>query len=171
MSKEYKGLGNPNIAEVGKATRFSSTNQPKNRGRKASLLKHYIQKVDLGIDDQIIIFENIVCTHTANELKEMVTTGKDPLTGKEVPGLVWGFIIAWLSDSKKGWNFGGINKTMQDRKHGKVTEKIKIETPANFGVDRLTPEERKAEIKRLLEKKAKKGEEETNGKDIRETES
>lgn len=43
---------NKNIAEDGRATRFSSTNQPANRGRKKSLykrLKELVKKNDVQL--------------------------------------------------------------------------------------------------------------------------
>ena len=44
MAKQ-KGPGNPNLAEDGKATQFTSENQPANRGRKGKAISQFLREI------------------------------------------------------------------------------------------------------------------------------
>ena len=108
---------------IGKNTQFTKTNQPKNNGRKPSSLKKFYKKNNIGALDKALLFENILNKHTAKELMEMVKTKNFP-DGKPMSGLVWGFVVAWAADVKRGWSSGGINVIMMERKHGKTPDVI-----------------------------------------------
>ena len=84
---------------IGKKTQFTSTNQPKNKGNKPSSLKKYFKANNLGALDKALLFENIIKKHTAKQLLKMVSTKEFP-DGKEMSGLVWGFVVAWAADIK-----------------------------------------------------------------------
>lgn len=117
-------MGYDKLSEAGKATQFSSTNQPPNAGRKPNKLKKYIKDNNLSMTDLVWIFQTIISQHTADEVKKMVETRKDD-KGGPLNALVWGFLYAWLKDCQKGWTGGGINTIMLDRAYGKVQQEIK----------------------------------------------
>lgn len=137
----------PWLEEAGKKTQFSSTHQPKRKGRKPRQLKKYLKDTGLTIEDQVDIFENLIAKHSAQELKKMIQTMKDD-KGDDLNGLVWGFLIAWLADAKRGWSGGGINSVLRDRKYGKVPEKVHQVTE---DITNLTPDQRKERIDGLIE--------------------
>ena len=65
-------IGNPNIAEAGKDTRFSSGNPPKKPGRKPSQLKKWIKEWDVSKDDVDAMFKNFLFAKTAGEVKAIL---------------------------------------------------------------------------------------------------
>jgi len=65
-------VGNPNIAEAGKATRFSRENRPVNPGRKPSILKKWIEKYDLSKKDIHDLFANFLFAKSVGEIEKMV---------------------------------------------------------------------------------------------------
>jgi len=98
----------------GKAKKFSSTNQPKNAGRKKSKLKDFVKESDLGADDIGIIIKQIF-DKTEDQLKEL-------LSDKEQPFLLRMFVRALFEDLKRG-DITNLNKLL-DRSIGKVTDKV-----------------------------------------------
>jgi hypothetical protein len=130
---------NPNIAEHGRATRFSSENQPAKKGRKPYKLKKYIKDNDLSLHDQILIFKELIAKRTLDEIKQIVKAGRDR-DGVEVSVLIWGFCVAFLADCKKGMPAVGIYNQMLDREHGKARQPI--EHSGAVGVTEMTHEER-----------------------------
>ena len=143
-------IGNPNIAEDGKNTRFSKDNQPKNAGRKPSKLKKYFKNNNVSIEDRALLFENVIDKTDAEILIRMAKTKKYE-NGKPLPGTIWGFIVAWVADTKRGWSSGGINAIMQDRKYGKAKENIELS--GSIDIDQMTHEETQARIQELLDKR------------------
>ncbi|KKK53142.1 hypothetical protein LCGC14_3097730, partial [marine sediment metagenome] len=101
------------LNEAGKATRFSKENQPEKRGRRPSSIKKYFKDNKISATDKALLFENILNRYTAKDLSVMLKTKEFP-DGKEMSGLIWGFLIAWIADSKKGWSAGGIHSAMMD---------------------------------------------------------
>ena len=67
-----KPIGNPNIAEAGKATRFSKSNPPKKPGRKPSQLKKWIKDFDLSKSDVNAVFKNFLYGKTAGEINRLL---------------------------------------------------------------------------------------------------
>lgn len=51
--------GNKNIANIGRETRFSSSNQPRKKGRKPSILKK-LKAIGLSHEDITGLLENII---------------------------------------------------------------------------------------------------------------
>jgi len=143
-------MANRNPDYMKNLTHFTSTYQPENKGRKPAKLKKYIKETNLGIADQVNIYENIIATHTALEIMKMIKTKKDK-KGKPLVAVIWGYLISWIADCKKGWSSGGINAVMLNRKHGRIPEKIKLS--GTLDVTHLTPEERKKQIEALLAKR------------------
>ncbi len=154
-------IDNDKLNDVGKNTQFSKENQPKNKGRRPSSLKKYYKDNKISATDKALLFENILNKFTAKELLNMVKSKEFP-DGKEMNGLVWGFVVAWTADIKRGWSTGGINSTMMDRKHGKIPDKIELD--ANIKYTDMTKEERLQRIQEL-ELLAKQRKEENEEKD------
>lgn len=135
--------------KVGIKTQFSKTNQPKNKGPKPSSLKKYYKANNLGIIDKVLLFENILNKHTAAELMNMVKTKNFP-DGKPMSGLIWGFVVAWAADAKRGWSSGGITAIMMERKHGKTPDVIITKT--DDPIDDETIDEQLEELKEQIRK-------------------
>jgi hypothetical protein len=106
---------------AGIRTRFSTTHQPANRGRKPSQLKAWIKENNVSTDDFIAIFKNIIATHNLDELELMVNKENK---GK-LPVIVALCISAFLHDMKTG-TMTSANSVL-DRIMGKPTQQI------NFG--------------------------------------
>ncbi|MCK4813007.1 MAG: hypothetical protein KAT14_03615 [Candidatus Marinimicrobia bacterium] len=85
------GYGDP---PIGKGNRFSSTNQPKNRGRKPSILKKYIKDNGVTTDDMLHCFKYVL-GKSMEELKEII---KDP----KKPVVIVSAATAVLKDMTKG---------------------------------------------------------------------
>jgi nitrogenase molybdenum-iron protein alpha/beta subunit len=127
---------------AGVATRFSSTYQPPNRGRKPSQLKAWIKENNVSNEDFIAIFTTIIAVHTLEELEEMVNEKNKP----KLPVIVALCISAFLRDMKTG-TLTAANSIL-DRIMGKPTQQI------NFGGSSGTelpadPRERLALAERL----------------------
>jgi hypothetical protein len=69
-------VGNPNIIEAGKGTRFSKTNRPKNPGRKPSKLKKWIKDYSLSKSDVEGLLTNFLFAKDLGEIEEIVNTKK-----------------------------------------------------------------------------------------------
>jgi hypothetical protein len=146
--------GNPNVIEAGRATRWKPGQKPPGAGRKPSKLKKYIKAVDFSSDDLERLLKNLFANHTLEEIKAMAQNGK-------LPAIVWGFVVAWMSDVRKGGTGGGFISQMMERAFGKV--KQEIEYSGGLSVDTMTAEERQIAITELLEKRAKENEKENFG--------
>ncbi|KKM88797.1 hypothetical protein LCGC14_1255150 [marine sediment metagenome] len=142
---------NKNLNEDNKATRFSKDNQPEKRGRRPSSIKKYFKDNKISATDKALLFENILNRYTAKDLMIMVKTKEFP-DGKEMSGLIWGFLIAWIADSKKGWSAGGIHSAMMDRRHGKTPDIIKHSGRIDYSD--LSEDELDKKIDELLKERA-----------------
>jgi hypothetical protein len=147
LKRDINDMSNPNLSQYGK--RFSTSNQPKNNGRKPSQLRKLFKENNVSIGDQVLIFQNIIIKYSSDELKAMIQTGHYP-DGKPINGLIWGFIIAWIADCKRGMSAGGIFAQMNDRKYGPV--KQKLEVSGALDITTKTREERAERIKELERK-------------------
>jgi hypothetical protein len=127
---------------AGVRTRFSSTYQPANRGRKPSKLKKWIKETNVSNEDFIGIFKNIIATHTIEELEKMI--GGD--NKMKLPMIVALCISAFIHDMKTG-TLTAANSIL-DRIMGKPTQQVilgssdRTELPDD-------PEERRALAERL----------------------
>lgn len=123
---------NKNIGKYG--NKFSSTNQPKNPGRKKSQLKDFIKTYNVSSSDVIKVFQHLIFGSTVEELKELV---KPANQGKQ-PVIVILLVKAFLEDMKNG-TLKEAN-TVLDRILGKPTQMLQIEnTKSEIPED---PEER-----------------------------
>lgn len=138
-------VGNPNIGEAGRSTRFSATHRPKNPGRKPSVLKNFIKVNNVSRTDVDLIFKNVIFGSSLEELQEMVKPGKK----EKLPVIVALLISAFISDMKKG-TLCEVN-TVLDRLYGKASQPVEIgEQKSEIPDD---PEERRQlaeEIKKEL---------------------
>lgn len=135
-------MGNPNIGEQGIGSRFSSSKQPENRGRKPSKLKRYLKENNISKTDFDLMFLNVSCK-TLGELKEMMKSQNQD----KLPLIVAGFISACIHDVQNG-TMHEINK-QREFFHGKAAQKIEADVNAPV---MLTPEERQQRIEELLKK-------------------
>jgi hypothetical protein len=120
-------MGNKNIVEIGRATRFSSTNQPKNNGRKPKLYTQLKDVYQVSAEE----YKRIV-QHLLNCSKEEIKTLQE---AKDTPIWVVNICSALLTDTKKGVSY--ILTELTDRLYGKpkqVTENYSEVTEKNKAV-------------------------------------
>ena len=110
---------NINIGKYG--NKFSSTNQPKNPGRKKSQLKDFVKTCNVSSSDVIKVFQHLIFGSTVEELKELV---KPANQGKQ-PVIVILLVKAFLEDMKNG-TLREAN-TVLDRVLGKPVQQLTIE--------------------------------------------
>ncbi|MDR3334904.1 MAG: hypothetical protein LBT13_08490 [Treponema sp.] len=103
---------------AGVRTRFSSTNQPANRGRKPSKLKKWIRGNGVSNEDFLAIFKNIIATHTIEELQQMVEGDNK----NKLPVIVALCISAFIHDMKTG-TLTAANSVL-DRIMGRPTQQM-----------------------------------------------
>jgi hypothetical protein len=113
-------VGNPNIAEAGKSSRFSATHRPKNPGRKPSVLKNFIKINNVSRADVNLIFKNVIFGSSLEELQEMIKPGNK----EKLPVIVALLISAFITDMKKG-TLCEVN-TVLDRLYGKASQPVDI---------------------------------------------
>lgn len=118
MGKSGMARGNPNPKQENLAPRFSSTNQPKNRGRKKSTLKALTIGEGLTSDDSARIMK-WVAGMNMDEMKQVVMDEKQPV-------IVRVFVKAVLRDFKNG-QLDNIEKIM-DRAFGKAVARQEVVT-------------------------------------------
>jgi hypothetical protein len=104
--------------KAGFRTRFSSTYQPANRGRKPSKLKKWIKENNVSNEDFIGIFKNIIAVHTIEELQKMIE-GENK---NKLPVIVALCISAFIHDMKTG-TLNAANSIL-DRIMGKPTQQV-----------------------------------------------
>lgn len=129
---------------------FSSTNQPKNNGRKPSHLKKYLKENNIGTTDVRHILGGILLRYkTIDQLKDAI---KDPKT----PPMIIFPLKALLQDYAKG----KLDAYKFLAEYGYGLPKQEIEQSGEIAAIVMTPEERRAEIDRLLKKRVEKPEDE-----------
>jgi hypothetical protein len=138
--------GRKDIAQDGKATQFSSDNQPGNRGRRPSVLT-YIKGSGLALDDYRKLLTNLIWEY---DLKELSNLLKDK--NNSIPmGL--SIVLGALIDDQKNKSIANYEKFM-NRVFGKSTQGIDLKTSGNMEIISeiisMTPEERKKRIEELM---------------------
>ena len=136
-------IGNPNIANIGKETRFSKTNPPKNSGRKPSKLRRHLKDNNLNDLDITFIMKNLI-TKTRDELLVIAKSDKESM-------IMAGAAAAMLKDMGKG-----NTSTLQwviDRGFGKPKESVKVDATIKDEVASMSDEERKATLDKLMLKR------------------
>jgi len=146
-------MSNPNLAEVGKPYRFTRDNHPKSPGRKPSRLKKYMKEYDISVNDVINAYATVIYEHDRDELFTIAAKGIDK-RGKKVPALIWGLVVAFIADAKRGFAAGGVFNQMMDRRYGKPKQSIEIDGKIEHYIN-MSPEERKELIDKLIEERMK----------------
>lgn len=108
--------GNKNIASIGRETRFSSSNQPRKRGRKPSILKK-LKAIGLSHEDITGLLENIIMANK-QEAQEML---KNP----ELPIMAVGYLSALIKEIQAGKSL--TIEAIIDRLDGKATQKVQAD--------------------------------------------
>ena len=124
---------NKNIGKYG--NKFSSTNQPKNPGRKKSQLKDFVKTCNVSSSDVMKVFQHLIFGSTVEELKELVK----PANQGSQPVIVILLVKAFLEDMKNG-TLREVN-TVLDRVLGKPVQQLTIENAVSDIPD--DPEERR----------------------------
>jgi hypothetical protein len=127
---------------AGFRTRFSSTYQPANRGRKPSKLKKWIKENGVSNEDFIGIFKNIIATHTIEELQVMIEGDAK----NKLPVIVALCISAFIHDMKTG-TLTAANSIL-DRIMGKPTQQVILGSGDRTELP-VDPEERRALARKL----------------------
>lgn len=129
---------NPNMSGL---TPFTSTYQPKKKGRKPSQWKKFCKEYDLSDIDRKFVAQVLLSKKSKDEIFKMVNE-------KELPFGVWAACVAAISDAKKGGT--GFLTYLFDAAFGKQTDKV--EHSGGMFFDKMPPELRKARLKELMEK-------------------
>lgn len=109
--------GDKELYKKGIATQFSSTNQPRKKGRKPSILKK-LKAIGLSHEDITGLLENIIMANK-QEAQEML---KNP----ELPIMAVGYLSALIKEIQAGKSF--TIEAIIDRLDGKATQKVQAET-------------------------------------------
>lgn len=109
--------GDKELYKKGIATQFSSTNQPKKKGRKPSILKK-LKAIGLSHEDITGLLENIIM---ANKQE-----AQDMLKNPELPIMAVGYLSALIKEIQAGKSF--TIEAIIDRLDGKATQKVHAET-------------------------------------------
>ena len=120
---------------------FSSTNQPKNRGRKPSSIKKYIKANNVNYND-ISAMAKYIIPLTQEQITELAKDAKAPFMMRL-------FARAVLEDMKKGY-LDNILKLL-DRAVGRPKESHEISGPDGGPI--VTRDEKKQRLEELLSKR------------------
>lgn len=101
--------------------KFTSDNQPKDKGRKKSQLKDFVKTCNVSSSDVTKVFQNLILGSTVDELKELVK----PANQGSQPVLVILCVKAFLKDMKNGTLKE--SNTVIDRILGKPIQQLTIE--------------------------------------------
>jgi hypothetical protein len=112
-------MARESIRNEGKSTRFSKENQPKNRGRKPSLLKKWIKEYDIPISDVRAVMTNLMFAYTLKEIKEIADKEEGMPVGISV-------MVKGLAADIQSGNPKTLEK-MLDRSFGKTAPEKTVE--------------------------------------------
>jgi hypothetical protein len=148
------------LENLAKGKKFSSDDQPENRGRKPSVLS-YIKGSGLSLDDYRKLITNLIWEYDHEELSAILKdkNNKMPIGMTIVLG-------ALIKDQEKK-SIDNYEKFM-DRCFGKPTQGVDIKTSGNLEIISMTPEKRKKRIADLIKEartRAKKPENEPDKTD------
>jgi hypothetical protein len=132
------------LENLAKGKKFSSDDQPENRGRRPSVLT-YIKGSGLSLDDYRRLLMNLIWEYDHKELAAIL---KDK--NNKIPMGMTIVLGALLNDREKK-NIDNYEKFM-DRCFGKSTQGVDIKTSGNLEIISMTPDERKKRIADLMKK-------------------
>jgi len=140
-------MARKDIYKDGIKTRFSSTYQPPNKGRRRDKLKEFIDKERLSANDLLTILEGLLMNYSFKDFEDI----HNPASGhEELPILVAAYMKAIMTDHRKGTT-DTIDRLM-DRVYGRPTNPVDLKSGSGLMVTMITPEERKKRIEELLKK-------------------
>ena len=146
----------------GKATQFSSENQPENRGRKPSALR-FIRDEGVSITDIRRIIDSLIWNYDSEELADLLKTKKVKVqyvdnkgktrtktVSRTIEPLPMGvnLILGALADDQQKKRLVNY-KLLHEQVHGKPTQPVDVKPPG-LSFTTLTPEERDKRIEELL---------------------
>jgi hypothetical protein len=116
---------------IGKGNRFTSKNQPKNRGRKPSIFKKWSKEYDISEKDIKDLMLNLTFAYTVGEVKELIKQAEKDGKEGNVDKLPLG-VAQFLSGSIRDINRGDLKAwwSMLDRSYGKPEKTINHEISA-----------------------------------------
>jgi hypothetical protein len=112
-------MANNENLKKGKATQFSSDNQPPNRGRKPSVLS-FIKASGLSISDIKRLLGSLIWEYDSKELAVLLKDKENP-----VP-MGMALVLGALTEDMKNKNLANFERLM-DRAYGRPTQKDIIE--------------------------------------------
>jgi len=142
----------------GKATQFSSENQPVNPGRKPSVLR-FIRDEGVSVTDIKRVIWSLIWEYDSEELAALLKTkpakkkskGKEQEQEEEKPTPIpmgINIVLGALTEDLKKKRLENFEKLM-DRTSGKPTQTVDVKTPG-LSFTALTPEERDKRIVEFL---------------------
>jgi len=114
-------VNNVSLKNLEKGKMFSSSYQPKKRGRKPSIIKKYIKQYDLSKTDVDAVIQTILFNRTVDELNKI---SSDPKEGGMLPAFV-GFILNLIQKSVDKGDPRAISYLL-DRIYGKPKEDLDL---------------------------------------------
>jgi len=126
------------LENLKKGKKFSSTNPPKNPGRRPNVYARYIRDERVSLDDQRALFSSLL-TYNADEIDAILKSKDKPPVGMVL------LLKAIASDLKSGVivNY----EKLMDRTHGKPIQSVEVSDKRNDIPD--DPAERKALAEKL----------------------
>jgi hypothetical protein len=133
---------NKRLKEAGKATQFSSDNQPPNRGRKPSALK-FIKEGGLSISDIKRLLGSLIWEYDSNELAVLLKDKENPTP------MGMALVLGALAEDLKNKNLANFERLM-DRAYGRPTQGIDVKASGEVRIVGMTSEERQKRINELM---------------------
>jgi hypothetical protein len=149
-------MANNENLKKGKATQFSSNNQPENRGRKPSVLK-FIKDSGLSITDVKRLLGSLIWEYDSKELAMLLKDKDNP-----VP-VGMAIVLGSLTEDLKNNNLANFDRLM-DRAYGRPDQGLDIKTSGNMEIITMTREEKQKRVAELLNVRRKKKPKNESGK-------
>jgi|LSPZ01.1.fsa_nt_gi hypothetical protein len=103
-----------------KGKKFSSAEQPENRGRRPSALSRFIKESGVSMTDIKLMLGSFIWDHTTTEISALLKDKKNP------PPIGVSVVLGALNDDLKTKSLTNLEKLM-DRAYGKPTQKDIVE--------------------------------------------
>jgi hypothetical protein len=134
-------MARKDIAKDGINTRFSSTNQPANRGRKPSVVAKYIKDNGVAMSDIKALITSLLFAYDKNDIAALLNNKKE-----SVPIGISLILKAIITDLQKG-SMANLDKLL-DRACGKPGQTIDVTADTNI---QLLPDEAKKKMADIYE--------------------
>ncbi len=132
------------LQNLEKGKKFSSGNQPENRGRRPSVIDKYIRENRVSLDDIRTLVSSLM-SYNAEEIQAILKDKKD-----KPPVAALLILKAIMTDI----DYGRLDNfvILSDRVFGKPTQSIDLNAAGNMNISMMTSDERKKRIEELLKK-------------------